>query len=100
MGAGASVLRQDLGEHTSIERHIRLNRPGLPFHDHVIIVSVSRIPEVEVDVLDRVLAGNVRNFGHISDDEDEDYDYDYEYDYDAEEEAEEEVTEWLRVTRF
>ena len=103
MGSGASVLRNDLDEHTTFERYIRLNRPGLPYHNHVIVVTVGRIPEVEVDVHDRVMAGNVQNFGHISDDElslhsphSDDYGHVSDYDYDEEEE----LAEWLRVTRF
>ena len=99
MGSGASALRNDIDEYTTIERYIKLNRPGLPYHDHVIVVTVSRIPEVEIDVHDRVMAGNVQNFGHMSDDEEEEEEEkenvsDYDYD------DEEELAEWIRVTRF
>ena len=88
MGSGAGTLRQNLGQHVSIEYHIRLNRPGRPFHGHVMVITLSRIPEVEIDVLDQALMNQHQDdydYGHVSD-----------YDYDSEEEVE----EWLRVTRF
>ena len=45
------------------------------------------------------MAGNVQNFGHISDDEEEEEQEEEDvsdYDYDEEEE----LAEWIRATRF
>ena len=81
MGSGAGVLRQDFGAHRSIEYHIRLPPPGRP----VIVITISRIPEIEIEELDRALIG-------VPNDEPLDYDYDTEDDS--------EVEEWVRVTRF
>ena len=51
------------------------------------MITLSRIPDVEIEVLDRALINYPESddYGHVSD-----------YDYDSEEEVE----EWLRVTRF
>ena len=83
MGSGAGALRQGFGQYVSVERHIRLNRPGRPFDGQVVVITISRIPEIEIEELDRALFDpNVEPL---------DYDYDTE-DIDVE--------EWVRVTRF
>ena len=92
MGMGASVLRQDMEMYSSLSFYTRLNSPGKPYHGQVIEVTLCRIPDIEIEVLDRELASRhgreypeSDDYGHVSD-----------YDYDSEEELE----EWLRVTRF
>ena len=44
MGSGAGVLRQRMGLYDSIDRIVRLERLNPPFHHHITIISVSRIP--------------------------------------------------------
>ena len=85
MGSGAATLSQGFPQYSSIERHIRLNGPGRPFHGQVVVITISRIPEIEIEELDRALFG-------VPNDEPLDYDYDTEDDS--------EVEEWVRVTRF
>ena len=75
MGAGAGALRRDMNQYTTIERHVRLERPNLPYHHHVIIITVSRIPEVEIEELEAASSSDIS------------FDYDYE--------VEEDIEEWV-----
>ena len=68
-----------MNQYTTIERHVRLERPNLPYHHHVISITVSRIPEVEIEDLVAVSSS--------------DYDYEEEEDYDYE--VEEDIEEWV-----
>ena len=77
MGSGASVLSINMEQYTTRERHVRLSRPGRPFDGHVVIITVSRIPEVELDVADAALIASTRP---QSETDDNAYDYDYAYD--------------------
>ena len=75
MGAGAGALRRDMGQYDTIERHVRLERRNLPYHHHVIIITVSRIPEVEIEELEAASSSDIS------------FDYDYE--------VEEDIEEWV-----
>ena len=60
------------------------NGPGRPFHGQVVVITISRIPEIEIEELDRLLLGNPN-------DETLDYDYD----------TEDQLEEWVMgVARF
>ena len=69
MGSGAGALRQGMGLYDSIERHLRLERPNRPYHHHIIVISVSRIPPVELEEADAMMMGT------SSTSSDDDYDY-------------------------
>ena len=84
MGSGAATLSQGFPQYSSVERHIRLHGPGRSFHGQVVVITISRIPEIEIEELDRLQFGTPN-------DEPLDYDYD---------DTEAEVEEWVRVTRF
>ena len=75
MGAGAGALRRNMNQYTEIERLVRLERPNLPYHHHVIIITVSRIPEVEIEELEAASSSDIS------------FDYDYE--------VEEDIEEWV-----
>ena len=75
MGAGAGALRRNMNQYTEIERLVRLERPNLPYHHHVISITVSRIPEVEIEELEAASSSDIS------------FDYDYE--------VEEDIEEWV-----
>ena len=81
MGSGASVLRKDMAQYTTRERHVRLSRPGRRFDGQMVVVTVGRIPEVELDVADALLTGlTPEEIEMLNETDDNDFEEDYDYD--------------------
>ena len=77
MGSGAGVLRQSMGRYDGRDRIVRLERPNLPYHHHIIVISVTRIPgffpPVEQDEHDAIMFGT--SLASSSSSSADDYDY-------------------------
>ena len=75
MGSGAGVLRQRMGLFDSRDRIVRLERPNRPFHHHIIVISVFRIPRflppVELEEFDVMMRSPTTSSSSYEDD----YDY-------------------------
>ena len=72
MGSGAGALRRSMGQYDSIERHLRLDRNAwMGTNSPIIIITISRIPAIEIEVLEAVDSSD----DYFSMDYDDDYDY-------------------------
>ena len=70
MGSGAGVLRQGMGLYDSRDRILRMERPNLPYHHHIIVISVSRIPgfpPVELEEADAMMMMSTSSISSESD---------------------------------